>query len=51
MGVDGPDHDRTTFAYNFKPIGGVQLWVQLTEGDTDGEESFDSVALGGLVKF
>ncbi len=50
-GVDGADHDRTTLAYNFKPINGVQFWAQATKGDTEGEESFDSVALGGLVKF
>jgi len=49
-GVNGADHDRTTFAYNFKPIGGVQFWAQATSGDTDGQSSFDSFAIGGLVK-
>lgn len=50
-GVSGADHTRTTVAYNFKPIAGVQLWVQATEGDTDGQDSFDALAVGGLVKF
>lgn len=50
-GVAGADHDRNTLAYNFKPVGGVQLWAQATKGDTDGQESFNSLAIGGLVKF
>ncbi|MFQ3246927.1 MAG: hypothetical protein ACI9SP_003581 [Arenicella sp.] len=49
-GIDDADHDRTTLAYNFKPVGGVQFWLQATSGDTDGQSSFDSVAIGGLVK-
>lgn len=50
-GIAGADHDRTTLAYNFKPVDGVQVWAQATRGDTDGEASFDSIAIGGLVKF
>lgn len=49
-GVTGADHERTTLAYNFKPVGGVQFWAQATSGDTDGQSSFDSIAIGGLVK-
>jgi hypothetical protein len=50
-GVSGPDHTRTTLAYNFKPLAGVQLWAQATKGDTDDQESFNALVLGGLVKF
>ena len=50
QGVAGADHDRTTIAYNFKPVGGVQFWVQATDGDTEGQEGFNSFAIGGLVK-
>jgi len=49
-GASGPDHERTTFAYNFKPVAGIQFWAQATNGDTDGEESFNSFVIGGLVK-
>lgn len=49
-GVSGADHERTTLAYNFKPVGGVQFWAQATSGDTDGESGFNSFAIGGLVK-
>ncbi|MDO6507398.1 porin [Colwellia sp. 4_MG-2023] len=50
-GVSGADHTRTTLAYNFKPLAGVQLWAQATKGDTDDQESFNALVLGGLVKF
>lgn len=50
-GVSGPDHTRTTVAYNFKPVAGVQLWVQATDGDTDAQDSFNALAVGGMVKF
>lgn len=50
-GVSGPDHTRTTLAYNFKPVGGVQLWAQATRGDTDNQEEFNAFVLGGMVKF
>jgi len=45
------DHTRTTLAYNFKPIPGIQLWVQGTKGDTDHQDSFTAFAVGGMVKF
>lgn len=50
-GLSGPDHDRTTLAYHFNPTGGVKLWVQTTTGETDGQDSFNSIALGGMIKF
>jgi hypothetical protein len=50
-GVEGADHTRTTAAYHFTPVGGVAFWVQATKGDTDGEESFDAIALGGMMRF
>ncbi|MCH2056290.1 MAG: porin [Thalassotalea sp.] len=53
-GADGnslPDHTRSTLAYNFKPIAGIQLWLQATQGDTDSQEEFNALALGGMVKF
>lgn len=50
-GISGADHTRTTLAYNYKPVGGVQLWAQATTGDTDEQESFNALVLGGMVKF
>lgn len=50
-GVSGADHTRTTLAYNFKPVSGVQLWAQATKGDTDEQETFNALVLGGMVKF
>ncbi|MFT6414550.1 MAG: hypothetical protein ACJASI_002685 [Glaciecola sp.] len=50
-GVSGPEHNRTTLAYHFVPVGGVRVWVQATEGDTEGQNSFNAFALGGMVKF
>lgn len=51
VATEGPDHTRTTLAYNFKPIAGVQLWAQATQGDTDDQEEFIAIALGGMIKF
>ena len=50
-GVAGADHERTTLAYHFSPVGGVKLWAQTTSGDTDGSDNFNAFALGGMVKF
>lgn len=50
-GIEGADHTRTTLAYNFKPLGGIQLWAQTTLGETDDQEDFNSTALGGMIKF
>ncbi|UAA38985.1 porin [Paraneptunicella aestuarii] len=51
MGVDGAEHQRTTLAYHFIPLGGVRFWLQATTGDTDDQESFNAFAAGGMVKF
>jgi hypothetical protein len=51
VGIENPDHTRTTVAYNFKPIARVQLWAQMTQGDTDNQEEFTAVSLGGMIKF
>lgn len=45
------DHERTTLAYTASLTGGVKLWAQATKGETVGEESFNAIALGGMVKF
>lgn len=50
-GTATADHTRTTVAYHFIPVSGVRLWIQATEGDTDNEENFNAIALGGLIKF
>lgn len=44
------NHTRSTVAYNYSPAKSVKLWIQLTNGDTDGEEGFDATAVGILVK-
>ncbi len=51
VGISGPDHKRTTLAYNFKPVGGVQLWAQATTSDTDDQDEFNAFTLGGMIKF
>lgn len=50
-GVSGADHERSTAAYHFTPVGGVSLWAQATKGDTEQQESFNALALGGMVRF
>ena len=50
-GISGADHTRSTFAYHFTPVSGVILWVQATKGDTDDQEGFNALALGGMVRF
>lgn len=50
-GLSLPDHTRNTLSYVYSLTGGVQVWLQGTQGDTDGEESFNAFALGGMVKF
>lgn len=50
-GLSGSDHDRATVAYNYSLNSRVKFWVQFTDGDTDFEESFSAIALGGMYKF
>lgn len=50
-GVEGPDHTRSSLAYVYSPTGGVKLWSAFTTGDTDQQDSFNSVAFGGMIKF
>ncbi|MGH1439167.1 MAG: porin [Cellvibrionaceae bacterium] len=49
-GTSGPDHTRSTVAYNYSPAKSVKMWIQITNGETDGEEEFDATALGIMVK-
>ncbi|MFT6329969.1 MAG: hypothetical protein ACJAYN_001904 [Bermanella sp.] len=50
QGLAGADHDRTTVAYHYAPTKGVRLWIQATQGDTEGQKSFNSFAIGGMVQ-
>lgn len=49
-GVSGADHTRTTVAYHYVISSNVRFWVQATKGDTDGQEAFNALAIGALVK-
>lgn len=50
-GASLPDHTRNTVSYVYSVMGGVKVWLQATHGDTDGEESFNAYAFGGMVSF
>lgn len=50
-GVSLPDHTRNTLSYVYSVTAGVKVWAQTTKGDTDGEDSFNAFALGGMIKF
>jgi hypothetical protein len=49
-GVSGADHSRTTVAYHYVVSKNIRFWAQATKGDTDGQDSFNSLAIGALVK-
>lgn len=44
------DYERQTLSYVFSPTGGVKLWIQATDQETDGQESANAFAIGGMVK-
>lgn len=51
VGLSLPDHTRNTLTYAYSPRGGVKVWAQATQGSTDGQDSFNAFALGGVVSF